>query len=534
MNVWTKMGSFFLAIIVLAVSAAACSGNTNNNEPAKPSSTTKTAEGTGSETKAEPVTLRVEIFDRGNTPAGGEPPDNNNWTRWVQEQFGDPNNIKMEYITVPRSEEVSKLNILMAADEAPDVVFTYDRNVMLNYVASDGLAKLDEALKQYGPNLTEFLGQEVLDYGIINGAQYAIPAKRPLLGVGVNFIRKDWLDALKLEVPATRDELYTVLKAFKEMDPGKLGNKVVPFSVRIDDLARKDGINAHVTYTETTEEDFYVKPEVLRDDYKENIRFFNKLYNEGLLTPNFIIDKDGKLVEQEIIVGNSGMFANLVNILFPGGMYAKLQENVPTAELAVVDPFENGKGEHPKWLYDPIGAYHMIPKSSENVKEAIMYLDWISKPDVLYTLQNGIEGEHFTKNAEGFPVPIVTDETKKTFYNTGDISMIAIGKFFGDNEKNIEGATLAVDPRYQQLARETIINSHVDGYFRPIFPKPILSEAKNSVILQQKLSEVLVKIITAKPEQFDKLFDEGIEEYMAAGGTEIMEEKKIAYAELKK
>lgn len=37
-------------------------------------------------------------------------------------------------------------------------------------------------------------------------------------------INKQWLDNLKLEVPATTDELYTVLKAFKEQDANGNGD----------------------------------------------------------------------------------------------------------------------------------------------------------------------------------------------------------------------------------------------------------------------------------------------------------------------
>ena len=63
----------------------------------------------------EPITLKVSVFDRGNT--GGTAPDNNYWTKWIQEKFGDPRNINIEWVVIPRSEEESKLATLMM-DEA--------------------------------------------------------------------------------------------------------------------------------------------------------------------------------------------------------------------------------------------------------------------------------------------------------------------------------------------------------------------------------------------------------------------------------
>ncbi len=41
------------------------------------------------------TTLTVEVFDRGNMPAEYGTVDNNRWTRWIQENFGDPNGIKV-------------------------------------------------------------------------------------------------------------------------------------------------------------------------------------------------------------------------------------------------------------------------------------------------------------------------------------------------------------------------------------------------------------------------------------------------------
>ena len=55
----------------------------------------------------QPITLKVSVFDRGNT--GGTAPDNNHWTQWIQENFGDPRNIKIEWVVIPRSEEESTL-----------------------------------------------------------------------------------------------------------------------------------------------------------------------------------------------------------------------------------------------------------------------------------------------------------------------------------------------------------------------------------------------------------------------------------------
>lgn len=131
----TKMRKWFTlltAASLLVFLLAACGGKTNENS-AQPSG--EQASSTPSSTPSgAPVTLKVEMFDRGNAPAGAGPVTDNFWTQWMQKNFGDPNNIKLEFVPVPRNQEVEKLNILMGTGDAPDIVFTYDLNTIYNYV----------------------------------------------------------------------------------------------------------------------------------------------------------------------------------------------------------------------------------------------------------------------------------------------------------------------------------------------------------------------------------------------------------------
>ena len=109
----------------------------------------------------KPLTLKVSVFDRG-TP-GNSPADNNYYTKWIQENFGDPRNITIEWVVIPRSEEESKLaTLITSADTAPDVCFTYNGAIVSNYVSQGGVREISDLIDQYGPTLKEFLGQEVV------------------------------------------------------------------------------------------------------------------------------------------------------------------------------------------------------------------------------------------------------------------------------------------------------------------------------------------------------------------------------------
>ncbi|RTE10283.1 extracellular solute-binding protein [Paenibacillus whitsoniae] len=519
-------------LLVLTSMLSACSNGSKETTSASSSATAAT-----SSASKEPVTLKIEVFDRGNAPAGAGPVDNNFWTQWIQKNFGDPNNIKLQFIPVPRNQEVDKLNVLMASGDAPDMVFTYDQPTINNYVKNGGLTDLGKLIDDNGPNLKKFLGQDVLNYGIFSGKQYTIPAKRPLQFTQSSYIRKDWLDKLGMPVPKTTDEFYKTMKAFKEKDPGQTGGKVIPY-----DFSAMNGTNITTAgllissfVKKISEEDFYAVPELLKPGYKEGVQFLNKMNQEGLINPDFALDKDGKTFEKDVANGLVGAFTALAahpNLMGNGGVLDTLKKNVPGAEFVAMDPFTNEEGKHPKGIYDPIGAYIIVPKTSKHAAEVVKYLDWMSKPDVLFTLQNGIEGQHYTLE-NGFPKAITTDEAKKTFYNNTDIAMISNGKDFGSKDKNIDAAAIQF-PNYKELAKQTIINALNDGYTNPRFDRPIDAEIKNAKTLSDKAQEAVVKSVLAKPEEFSKTFDAITAEYLKIGGQAMIDEKRAAYKDMKK
>ena len=119
------------------------------------SSDSKSAEG-GAAGDGKRVTLKVELFDRGKTPSQYTI-SNNFISQMIQKNFGDPNNIDVQFVPVQRSEEVTKLNVLMAsASDVPDIVFVYDSSVFYRYAQQGGLTDVGDLINQYGPNLKKF------------------------------------------------------------------------------------------------------------------------------------------------------------------------------------------------------------------------------------------------------------------------------------------------------------------------------------------------------------------------------------------
>jgi len=367
----------FVLVVVAAVMLAGCSsGNTGGNGGGNAGGGQAATGGGGGnasadQSKGERITLRVELFDRNNTPAGEPPITENFMAKYIQENFGDPNNITVEFVTVPRAEEVDKLNVLMASGSAPDIIFTYSKPTVQNYVKGGGLTDLGPLIDEYGPNLKKVLAPS-LPYGVFEGKQYAIPALRVIQAQATTFIRKDWLDQLDLPLPQTTEEFVNVMRAFKEKDPGNTGGKVIPYGY-IDVFHTMALVNSFWKWDEIDDKALYAVPRWLQPGSKEGYRLLNTMYNEGLIDPDFAIaDEFSQTFAQQVVTGIAGAATPNTNEPVYNGYYANLKANNPNAVLEPIDPFTTPDGKRPKPMYEPIGAYIMVPASSKNAVAAII------------------------------------------------------------------------------------------------------------------------------------------------------------------
>jgi putative aldouronate transport system substrate-binding protein len=480
----------------------------------------------------EKVTLSVEVFDRGNV--GGTAPDNNFYTDWIKKEFGKAYpNITLEFVSCPRSEEVNKLNVWMASNQAPDICYTYDINTVFNYYKSGGLTSLENALNTYGKDLKEFLGEDVLIRGRYYGKQWSIPAKRVINARFNTWIRQDWLDKLNLKTPTTLDEWYDTMKQFKEKNPGKV-DRVIPFGVTRDILFTATNL-LECFITDQTDYSRYISGDNLRflaPGYKEGVRFLNKMYNEGLMSPEFPLDKDGKIVESDFSNGYIGCYIQNYDMpLRPGATYLPtMKEKIKGFDLQPIDPFKDKNGKTTKQVYDQAGLRIIVPKTSEKkVNEAIQYLNWMSGKDVIFFLQYGEEGVgHIIK--DGLPIYQNVKEGPKQFnsVNNIDYTLIINGIDVGDKQKNIQINSLAYGG-LEDLYIKSYNAALKDSFVAPTLSIPCDADAKYSNTLREKGYEFFAKTITCKPADFEKTWAKMHNEFMRIGGQEVLLQRIAAW-----
>lgn len=104
-------------------------------------------------------------------------------------------------------------------------------------------------------------------------------------------INKSWLDELGLSIPKTTDEFYNVLKAFKTQDPngdGKLTEEGFGIGIWTPQIWNPWGLNMSWYIHGSIDEKGNVESGPLTNQFREGIRYWKRLWDEGLINKSLI------------------------------------------------------------------------------------------------------------------------------------------------------------------------------------------------------------------------------------------------------
>lgn len=490
------------------------------------------------------ITLKVGVYERGNTTNTYGTVTDNYWTRWMQSEFGDPNNIKLEYIPIPRAEDTAKINTMMASGTAPDIIFSYDTNMILGYGRDGGLTDLGDLIEEYGPNIKENL-KDALPYGVYMGTQYAIPALRSMIGRYTNFIRKDWLDAKGIELEVNENGYYHMsIEAYEKLvydakswDIDETGMEMYPVGLAGAHNATQSLplIFAFVDRSQVTEEMVASTPQMMWPGFKDGVRFLNKLYNDKLIDPDFMVDTDTALPSLNAMVSTGRTLSVPQDDMYKEGIVA-LYETNPEAEFVGLQ-LDNVHGEQIINVYQPIGMFIAVPATCKNPEAAVKYINFLADLDNYKVLAHGFEGVHYN-TVDGEPQVIVyTEEEIKNGeglerITCGDMNLAYNGSPLG--YKNVPSKPTAPYIRVAELHDITRKMSKVGGIADYFFAgiKTEAQEMYEGLITNLDDKHPLAMLISAPADQFDAMYDAEINKWLEQGGQEIIDQKLALYKEL--
>ena len=218
---------------------------------------------------------------------------------WLFQELQRMTNVKIAFDAYPSDGWIEKKNLLIASGDLPDMfwgAWIIEDRECLAFGLQGVIIHIEDLIPKYNPNLEEILRANPGYRSTIttpDGHIYGYPnITEPVSGrVGACFfMNDDWFAQLGMEAPKTTDELYTVLKAFKENDLNGNG-EADEIPLTFTKFGGNDGIVALFgmfglnIYHNTA---IYVKDgEVhfgaMEENYKEAISYLHKLYSEGLI-----------------------------------------------------------------------------------------------------------------------------------------------------------------------------------------------------------------------------------------------------------
>lgn len=486
----------------------------------------------------------VEVYDRGND--GGSDPTNNMYTDYIKKGMLEDHNVEVEFKAVPRWTEVDEINNLLAASDAPDICLTYDYATIQTYANMGGVIDLGPYVDNYKellPNLWNWLGDANINYDRDPNTNtlWAIEGKRADIKRINCFVRRDWLETLNMSAPTTTQEFEDMLVAFRDNASTLLGSdagKMVPFSISYDVGWRGANLIESFMDPAITDKENYVNGfddrKFTQNGTKEAVRLLNKWYNDGLIWKDFALYSSGDSTEDDMIkAGYVGAFIHNWDYPFRNGedsIQANLQRLVgDDAAFIAVDCFQDRNGNYSKYSYSAAGDRKLFfPITNKEPLASMLYLDWISDPEHIQYLQIGDEGVTHDVLEDG-AIAIKAAEGA-AIMNSGqniDMTITCNGLHLMDDELTTKSAA----HNYSSIDPELVINSINIAMNDIITPKnvqvgEITAESGMGTLLSEKRDIAYDNAVIASPDNFDKVWDDGMADYLSAGGQDIMNERK--------
>ncbi|MFC3343314.1 extracellular solute-binding protein [Paenibacillus abyssi] len=338
--------------------------------------------------------ISIVVNSLGMTFPEGLDENNNPYLDYIKQNT----QLDIEVILPPSEGYEDKLNMIMASGNYPDLINVINNVWVSNYVKQDALMPLDDLIDRYGPALKEAIPEEAWDKVRFNGSIYAVPSINEVKGVEIMYARKDWLDKLGLQPPQTLEEYYEVIKAFTLNDPDGNGLDDTIGLLMTENLGRSAPFfGAYgVQLGQWTERDGRLVYSDILPETKEALAYLNTLYEEGLLDPEFPINRN-KSLEQKIVSGKVGLYsATWYDTRGPIALNKSRDPNAEWIPLA----YPTGPKGH-KGVYDRpiVRQYSVIPANSNQAPAVIKFLNFIAG-EGQQQLKLGFENEVWQRDNE--------------------------------------------------------------------------------------------------------------------------------------
>lgn len=291
-----KKVSAIVIAICLSVSVLTGCGGEKPSEQTSGNSTSGSTSVSSSQIPNDQVVELTAIFPKHPLT---KPLAEMEWLQEAEKRAGV--HVQWEEIT---ADWAQKKSTLFASGDIPDLVVGANSILDTDFAQFPGLFEdLTPLIDKYAPNVKKMFEEKPETKVIatqLDGKIYGLPKYQRYWPVAMTrqFINKQWLDNLGLQVPANWDELYNVLVDFKEKDANGNGDPNDEIPMDFGPLFQAASFGAFqptvllgsigITLTDNSPlgyfvEDGKVKNYLIDERYKTMVNFLNKCYTAGLI-----------------------------------------------------------------------------------------------------------------------------------------------------------------------------------------------------------------------------------------------------------
>lgn len=307
--------------------------------------------------------------------------------------------IDLEIQAVPAANAKDKVRITVASGKLPDIMHGLSLAEVITLGGQGAVTPINKYLDKL-PNFKKLYVDDKDNNWVMKswtddkGDLYTWPIYGVSRDVNHGFLyRKDIFDKNGIKEWTNTEEFYQAMKKLKELYPSS-----TPIVSKTQQNIFRDWAYGwgFVYPTFYSEKDKLWKFAGVTSEYKDMLDFMKKLYNEGLLDPEFLTDtqaswtakmtqKDKAFVTYDWI-GRLDMFADQVKAQIPDYNLRYANPVGPTGNIRTLNKISN---------------FGTMIANNENKEISLKLLDYISSPSGAELITMGIKDKHFTIDASG-------------------------------------------------------------------------------------------------------------------------------------
>ena len=414
-------------IMVLSIVLAGCSKTAETpaadetpatTEPAETTDNTETPE--APEETAEPA-LEQKTIQLMITGAGKQANSDKVWAAFNEQLQQYVPNTTVEFIDVSFDEYSEKFSQVLASGEGVDLAWTGWLINKPQNIADGNLMPLDDLLAEYGQGIVDILGENVVEiHRNADGNIYYLPSWQGLCGERRGWLvvteiaelaGDTWIEDTEAALNKWRNNYSEGTEAFQAVldqatkylaaakEAGKLGagintGRVFGWSM-YNGTRSNPGVGGSEIGIPFEDNTFTVIDGVASEHYKLYAKTMADWYKEGYIRSDIM-----SVDTSTLTMPKNGEITDTTYVFSCDPYLTEADQDAATAD-AGMDMTYLPVEENASLILGGDTSY-AIPYCADEPERAMMVLNAIySQPDLYNTLIYGIEGEDYTKNADG-------------------------------------------------------------------------------------------------------------------------------------